>query len=276
MAERQDYVIRGGLEGRERLRLLARVMHASTSALLDRLDLGDGLTCLDLGCGGGDVTLELARRVGPNGRAVGVDLDEVKLDVARDEARERGAANVTFLTADVHALPALPPFDVVYSRFLLTHLRDPGAIVRSMFDRLRPGGIVGVEDIDFSGAFTYPPSPVFQRFRDLYCAVVRRRGADPHIGPRLPSLLSEAGFTALDVAVTQPVGLTGEVKLLDPVTMENIAGAVLDERLATQGEIDDVVQKMFDFAADPTTVVSVPRIVQAWGRRPFDAAQGKS
>ena len=267
MAEPQDYVIRGGLEGRERLRLLSRIMHAGTSALLDRLELQAGQRCLDLGCGGGDVTLEMARRVGPGGHAVGVDLDNVKIELARDEARQRGAGNVTFVNSDVLALPALPDFDLVYSRFLLTHLRDPGAVVRGMHDRLRPGGVVAVEDIDFSGAFTYPPSAAFQRYRELYCAVVERRGADARIGPRLPSLLREAGFTNLDVAVVQPVGLRGDAKLLDPVTMENIAAAVLAERLATKEEIDAVAREMFEFAGDPTTLVSVPRIVQAWGRR---------
>jgi ubiquinone/menaquinone biosynthesis C-methylase UbiE len=73
MADSTHYVIRGGLEGRERLRVLARVMRASSISLFDRLDLRDGLTCLDVGCGGGDATLELARRVAPRGRVIGVE-----------------------------------------------------------------------------------------------------------------------------------------------------------------------------------------------------------
>jgi hypothetical protein len=52
MADSKHYVIRGGIEERERLRILSRVMHASTSALLDRLDLCAGLTCLHVGSGG--------------------------------------------------------------------------------------------------------------------------------------------------------------------------------------------------------------------------------
>jgi hypothetical protein len=136
-----------------------------------------------------------------------------------------------------------------------------------MHDRLRRGGVVAVEDIDFSGAFTYPHSPAFERYRELYRAVVERRGADAAIGPRVPALLREAGFTDLDVAVVQPVGLQGDTKLLDPVTMQGIAGAVLAEGLATKDEIDAVAHAMFEFALDPTTLVSVPRIVQVWGRR---------
>ena len=268
MADAPHYVIRGGLQGRERLRVLARVMHASTASLLDRLVWRDGLVCLDAGCGGGDVTVELARRVAPHGRALGIDLDEAKLDVARREAQEQGVANVTFQRSDVSELAETSPFDVVYARFLLTHLADPAGIVRTFRRHLRPGGMIAVEDIDFSGAFTHPESRVYKRYDELYCATVRRRGGDPHIGPRLPSLLREAGFEQIGAAVAQPIGTEGEAKLLNPMTMEQIADAVLADGLATIEEIDEIVRALYEFAADPTTVAGLPRVVQAWGRVP--------
>ena len=74
------YVIRGGAAGRARLGVIARTLRSSTLALLKRAGLVKGMMCLDLGCGGGDVTLEMARLAGPHGRALGIDVDEVKLD----------------------------------------------------------------------------------------------------------------------------------------------------------------------------------------------------
>src|SRR2546427_1709594 len=121
MADSSHYVIRGGLEGRERLRILARVMHASSMSLFDRLGLCGGLACLDVGCGGGDATLELARRVSPDGKVVGVDIDEKKLQVARTEAQQLGVMNVEFRVSDIRETSGIPAFDIVYSRFLLTH-----------------------------------------------------------------------------------------------------------------------------------------------------------
>lgn len=85
-----NYVIRGGIEGRERLRILSRVMEPSTKALLDRLGLRDGSICADVGCGGGDVSLELARRVAPTGHVIAFDIDQAKLDLARAEAKTSG------------------------------------------------------------------------------------------------------------------------------------------------------------------------------------------
>src|SRR5262245_18308158 len=95
------YAIRGGAEGRERMRILARVMHASTSSLFERLSVCGRLMCLDVGCGGGDVTIELARRVGPHGQAIGVDLDETKVNLARQESAEQGISNVEFRVHDI-------------------------------------------------------------------------------------------------------------------------------------------------------------------------------
>ena len=95
-----SYIIRGGLSGRERLRVIARVMRPTTLALLDRVGVPEGARCLDAGCGGGDVTLELAARAGPTGRVLGVDFDEEKLATARAEAVAAGSS-VEYRRADV-------------------------------------------------------------------------------------------------------------------------------------------------------------------------------
>lgn len=268
MTDDGHYAIRGGIEGRRRLKVLARVLRPSTVALFDRLGIGEGLTCLDVGCGGGDVTLELARRVGPAGKVVGADLDPVKLDLARREADEQDLRNVEFQAIDIRAQDAGSGFDVVYARFLLTHLDDPSGAVDALCRQSRPGGLVVVEDTDFSGHFTHPDSPASRRYHELYCKVVRNRGGDPDIGPRLPILLADGGLEAVDLAVVQPMGTHGDVKLMNPLTMENIADAVLRDGLASREEIDAIVRELYAFAADPRTVAGLPRIVQAWGRRP--------
>ena len=97
MSTASHYAIRGGTAGRERLRVLSRVLQPYTDGLFDRIGVGAGMTCLDVGCGGGDVTFALARRVGPNGRVVGVDLDAEKLELARQEGAGMGLANVGFV-----------------------------------------------------------------------------------------------------------------------------------------------------------------------------------
>ena len=260
------YAIRGGVEGRERLRLLSGVMGPSTRALLSDVGVPSGSICLDIGCGGGDVTFELARATGPTGRAIGVDLDETKLEMARREAKQQGLSNVVFDVQDVTEWEPPETFDVVYARFLLSHLTDPGSVVTAMRPHIRSDGVLVVEDIDFRGHFAEPHCPALSRYVELYTASVRHRGGDPNIGPRLPGLLRDAGCDDVHMKVVHHVALEGGIKLLSCVTLENIAEAVLADGLTTEAELSATINEFYAFARDPHTVLGGPRIFQVWGR----------
>ena len=85
MTDGSHYIISGGAPGAERLRVLSLAMRSASLALLDRAGLSPGLEVLDLGCGGGDMTVDIARLVGPTGRVVGIDMDNRVLAHARSE-----------------------------------------------------------------------------------------------------------------------------------------------------------------------------------------------
>jgi SAM-dependent methyltransferase len=265
------YVIRGGLEGRERLRMLGRVIWPTTEVLLARVGIPPDAQCLDVGCGGGDVTVAIARLV-PDGSVVGIDYDAEKVVLARDEAASAHCRNVEYRVADVMDPPGNGEFfDVVYARFLLTHLPDPVVAATNMAAQLEPGGVLIVEDIDFRGHFCEPHCQAFRRFVDWYTQAVQGRGCDPNIGPRLPGILRDAGLADIDMHVVQPAGFTGEVKLITAITLEAIADSVLDAGIATVDEFNATVDELYEFARTDGTVMSVPRIVQSWGRRPSHA-----
>jgi ubiquinone/menaquinone biosynthesis C-methylase UbiE len=261
------YTIRGGLPGRERLRILSRVMQPTSLTLFRRVGVGPGMACLEVGCGGGDVALDLARMVGPEGNVIGTDIDPVKLEIARREARAGHVANVEYRPTDITKDSFEEKFDFVHARFLLTHLPNPGVALAKMWQALRPGGIVVLEDIDFRAHFCHPDCPAFWRYIELYSEIVKRRGGDANIGPRLPSLLSEAQFENIQMNVVQPAGISGEVKLMAPLTMENIADAVVAEGLTDRTEVENLVVKLYEYACTPYTVSSMPRVVEAWGCR---------
>jgi SAM-dependent methyltransferase len=262
----ERYAIRGGIEGGERLRLLSEVMGPATRSLLAEVKIPIGSFCLDIGCGGGDVTFELARAAGPEGRVVGVDRDETLLDMARREGEAQNLANIVFETRDITAWKPDGLFEVVYARFLLTHLPDPAALVSSVRQVLRPGGVFIVEDIDFRGHFAEPDCQALARSVELYTKVVQSRGADPNIGPRLPGLLREAGFDAIQIKLVHPAALQGGIKLLICVTLEKIADAILEDGLATAEELRETIEQLYAFARDPHTILGGPRVFQTWGR----------
>jgi SAM-dependent methyltransferase len=267
MTQQTRYVIRGGVEGRERLRILARLMRPAALDLLTRTGIRTGMTCLDVGCGGGDLTFDLARMVGSMGRVVGTDIDETKMELARQEAAAQQLTNVEFHVADIAHYEPEPEFDRVHARFLLTHLPDPQAALAKMWRALRPGGMVIVVDIDFRGYFSHPDCAALARYVDLYTRTVERRGGDANIGPRLPALLSGAGFESVQMNLVQMAGLTGDVKLMSPLTMENIADAVITEGFATAEQVDGIVAELYEFARTPGTIASSPRFVEAWATK---------
>jgi SAM-dependent methyltransferase len=224
------------------------------------------MRCLDVGCGIGAVTLKLARRVGPTGQAVGIDRDERCLELAQQEGDRHGLAPV-FRAASVDDLREEDVYDLVYSRFLLTHLPEPSRAVERLARAARPGGLVVVEDIEFAAHFCHPACPAFDRYVSLYQQAVRRKGGDPEIGPRLMSLFLDAGLRRVDVEVVQPTFRKGPGKRVAGVTMEHIREAVVATGLASPGEVDTIVADLANFARNPRTLLSLPRIFQVWGRR---------
>jgi protein-L-isoaspartate O-methyltransferase len=111
------YAIRGGKEGKERLNLLARVMLPTTLQLLNAVGVNKGMRCLDVGCGGGHVTLLMARLVGLEGQVVGTDMDGEVIALAREDARTAKLDNVEFRRADAAMCQATGEYDLVYARF---------------------------------------------------------------------------------------------------------------------------------------------------------------
>jgi hypothetical protein len=213
-----------------------------------------------------------ARREGaaPCARALGIDVDGAKIEIARQEAAGGIFGDVEYREADVLEIELEPEFDAIYARFVLTHMADPGAAAARVACWLRPGGVLIVEDIDFTGAFCHPASEAYDRYAELYTAATQARGVDPNMGPRLPGLLVAAGCSDVGLGVVQPAGMTregheGDVKLVSPLTLENIADAVIAEGLAERAEIDALADQLYRLAGDTTTVLAIPRIVQAWG-----------
>ena len=238
-------------------------MGAPTRALLDEAGVEPGSVCVDLGCGGGDVSLELARRVGPSGRVLGLDRDEAKIAIARSETA--GLTNLEFRACDVMTWAPGETYDLAYARFLFSHIHNPAQLLRVLHRALRPGGSVVIEDVDFRGHFCEPPNEAYDRYVQLYIESVQRRGGNAVIGPLLPELLGKAGFSGVHVRVSHPVAMVGGIKALSSVTFENIADALLADGSMTAPELADTAKALRILADDPHTLGGGPRVFQVWG-----------
>lgn len=183
---------------RRRLALQASVINPLTEQLLTRAGISSSMEVLDLGCGIGDVSLLAARMVGRRGRITGLDLDPAALAIAKERAAAAGFANVEFVEGDLHSWrPGKAP-DAVIGRHILIHTPDPGGVLRSVFDLLRPGGLAAFQEYDFSTmAAGYPPTEEDRPVREMLHQFFRRARVS-EMGARLWHLFAEAGFGPSD------------------------------------------------------------------------------
>ncbi|MEV4757130.1 methyltransferase domain-containing protein [Micromonospora sp. NPDC049559] len=170
---------------------------AENSAAYLLPELRPDMTILDVGCGPGTISADLAARV-PQGHVTAVDAAAGVLDEARELARDRGLTNIDFAVADVHALDYPDDtFSVVHAHQVLQHVGDPVGALREMRRVTRPGGIVAVRECDYAAMVWYPEVPVLDEWRALYRRVARANGGEPDAGRRLHAWAREAGFTEI-------------------------------------------------------------------------------
>jgi arsenite methyltransferase len=169
-------------------------------------ELAEGEVVLDLGSGGGIDVLLSARRVGPTGRAYGLDMTEEMLALARRNAREAGAANVEFLKGHIEEIP-LPAetIDVVISNCVVNLSPDKAAVLREVFRVLVPGGRIGISDVVADDAL----SPAERAERGSWSGCI----AGALSRGEYQRLLHEAGFTDVAIAFTHQVedGMHGAI-----------------------------------------------------------------
>lgn len=159
---------------------------------------------LDLGSGGGLEVLLAARQVGPAGFVYGLDMTDAMLETARRNAQKLGATNVSFIKGDIESIP-LPDHsvDVIISNCVINLAPDKGQVLGDAFRTLRPGGRLAVSDIVFDGELS-----------DLPIAEAELRTALSWAGcfagalsmSQYRTLLEAAGFTEIDLTVTQRYG----------------------------------------------------------------------
>ena len=153
---------------------------------------------LDVGCGPGTITVDLAARV-PQGEVVGIDRAGDVLDQARGEADRQGRSNVSFGTGDIYHLGfGDAEFDVVHAHQVLQHLSDPVGALAEMRRVCRPGGLVAARDSDYAGMFWFPEDPELAEWLELYRRTARALGGEPDAGRRLLAWARAAGFTEIE------------------------------------------------------------------------------
>lgn len=225
----------------------------SAAYLLDRLSPGCDL--LDVGCGPGTITADLARRLAP-GRVVGVDSSAEVVETARSDAGD--VPNLEFRTGDAYHLPVGDAsFDAVHSHQVLQHLADPVAALREMRRACRRDGIVGARDSDYAAMSWHPDDPLLDRWLDLYRRAARANGGDPDAGRRLLGWAQRAGFSEVVPSASVWCFATADDRAwwggmwADRITASALAGQLREQGMATAEELEAIAAAWRRWIAAP-------------------------
>ncbi len=209
----------------------------------------------------------MAKLVAPGGMVTGIDMDDVKIGLARKAAAVRDVPNIEFRVENVNDWHEPDTYDVVYSRFLLQHLSQPVDLLRRMWAAVRAGGVLAVEDADFDGWCSHPSNEGLDFFVGAYAAVIQRRGGDHATGRKLFQYFHDAGIPLPEVTLVQSCSTQGDSKELAYSTLDATAEAILSEGIASREEIGAALSSLRAFTDDPRTLIGHPRVFQLWARR---------
>jgi SAM-dependent methyltransferase len=271
---RQPYPF--GYDDAELQRLEAQhgVWQEENQRLLSRAGFGQGDTVVDLGCGPGFTTLDLARRVGPMGRIIAVDRDgERSIPRLREAAAAAGVGNVEARVADLEQFD-LPPesVDGAYGRWVLMYLPEQEAtkLATRIAKWLRPGGVCALAEFcNYRHISIHPPIADFGLVvESLMRAAAGERGGNPEIGCVLPGVLDGAGL-AIELSVA--------TKAIRPATRDwhwpdtlfrQVLPMLVDEGYLDAEIMDEFVTEWADRSRDPSAVFFSSPVLEVIGRRP--------
>lgn len=269
--DEQPYILGTDQLELDRLRTQHQVWLGRMLSFCELAKLQAGHTVLDLGCGPGYTSMDLARIVGPSGRIIARDQSRPFLSHLEQETRRLGLQNIEVSHGPAESLD-LPDntLDAVYTRWLLCWLDDPGSVVQRLARALKPGGAVLMQEyLDWASMSIIPDSVIFNRMVDACMNGWRESNITINITREIPNIARACG---LSIEHFQPQERIGRVGSLEWQWMDGFYASYLP-RLVQRGLFDAADHEAFkqewqQRAADGDSFVCTPMMADVILRKP--------
>lgn len=223
-----------------------------------------GARVLDVGCGPGTITLDIAARVAP-AMVVGVDASAEVIETATALAAERDINNVEFVVGNAYELEyERGSFDIVHAHQVLQHVSNPVGMLRELRRVRAANGIVAARDVDYGACFWYPASEGLDRWLEVVRGVYQSNDTEPDAGRRLKSWAEEAGFAEVKSMASIWTfnteedrhwwGSMWETRILQSA----LAVGAIDAGVASQDDLIDISRAWREWAHDPLGWLGMP------------------
>jgi len=231
-----------------------RTVENSAAYLVPHLAVGQKI--LDVGCGPGTISVDLARRVAP-GLVTAIDADHGVVQKATDLLEQSGLSNCEFTTGDVYAL-SYPDdtFDIVHAHQVLQHLTNPVAALSEMRRVTKPGGVVAVRDAIYASMAWSPADASLDRWMELYQQMTALNDVNANAGQELYGWAVRVGFSTVTATSSTWTFATAETRAW--------WGSLWSERVRQSSFAEQALQHGL---ADETELQTVAAAFAKWGAR---------
>jgi SAM-dependent methyltransferase len=270
-SEEREYVLGTHAAELRRLGFQHQVWAAPTAAAWERAGFAPGQRLLDVGCGPGYATFDLADLVGAGGSVLAVDVSQRFVAHLEGERARRGLAQVEPRLQDLEALDLAPgSIDGAWARWVLCFVRDPAAVVARVARALRPGGALVVMDYAYYQGFAVaPPGPASARVIAAVAESFRGAGGNPDVGRDVPTHMRAAGLEVESVESLVRAARPGSALWEWPRSFFRnfLPGLVAAGGLSPEDH-DAFEREWAARAADPAAFLLTPPMVVVVGRKP--------
>jgi ubiquinone/menaquinone biosynthesis C-methylase UbiE len=265
-----DYALGSTNSEHERLIRQAARIAPYTERLFREAGIGPGQRVLDLGSGVGDVSMLLARIVGPSGEIVGIERDACSIARAKARVAEAGLRNISFTEADVNQIGSNQPFDAAVGRFILMFLPDPASVLRSLTQLVRPGGILAFQECSWVPFLASAARfPLLSKLLSAIHETFLRAGVNPEMGIALYQIFRQVGLPAPAMHMETLLGSDANLTSLICDLFSSMRPLIQQHTISLEalGNLETLSERIQAEVVASNTVVSFVPLVGVWAHK---------
>jgi ubiquinone/menaquinone biosynthesis C-methylase UbiE len=264
----QEYVLGTDDDELARLGFQHQLWLAQAARGWERAGFAPGDTLLDVGCGPGYVTLDLARLVGSLGHVIAVDMSQRFLQYLRAQIESRGIQNITTRLGDVGQLDvADESVDGAYARWVLCFVEQPEAVVAAVARALKPGSAFVVQDyFNYEAAVVAPKDEIFDHVFRVVGKSFRIRKGNPEVGSYVPAMMESCGLEVREINPLMRIARPTDALWKWPETFfQNYLSVLVEMALLTETEKETFERKWDERSRDPGAFFCTPPMIEVIG-----------